>query len=301
MKNTHAIFVFVIFLFLISTNLKAQEIEVNVTVNVEQIPQEFRQNVLSMENDVERYINNQRFTSLDWEGAAIPVDISIVLAGGRNGVFSARVLIIAKRNLWGQDGGASVTLKLYDEEWVFEYAQGASHSYNPRRFDRFVSLLDFYILTIIGFDLDTYQELGGTQVYEMAKEICRMGASYSIDGYETYSQPGEFTKWNLISELTDLRYEELRLNFFDFYSKGLDYIIDDKKGALETLHQVIDNIAAFKRDKMVGPSVLLQAFFDAKARELAEIFKNYSDHSVYDSLMYLDPSNTTIYEEAMGR
>ncbi len=293
------VFLFVVFNASLTAAL-AQEIEANVSVSLEQINQENRIYVTSMESDLENYINSQRFTNINWEGARIPVDLSIFLTGGSQGKFSARIFVAAKRYLYGQEGGASVTLRLVDEKWSFDYAMGASHSYNPRRFDRFVSLLDYYMLLIIGFDMDTYGELDGTPIYEMAKEICRLGASYGESGYSTYSQPGEFTRYSLVSELTDLRYEPLRVLFFEYYVDGLDMVAENREEALKSLHEIIDDIADYKRNKMVGPSVLLQAFFDAKAGELAASFKDYNDKTIYKTLMYLDPSNTTIYEEFGG-
>ncbi len=278
----------------------AQEIQADVNVDLEQIDQENRIYVTSMKRDIENYINNQRYTSINWEGARIPVNVSIFLTGGYQGKFSARMFVSAKRYLYGQDGGASVTLRLVDVKWSFDYATGASLTYDPRRFDNFTSLLDYYMLLIIGFDMDTYGELDGTPIYEMAKEICRLGASYGASGYSTYSQPGEFTRYNLVSELTDLRYEPLRILFFEYYVDGLDMFAENKEEGLKSLKEVIDGIADYKRNKMVGPSVLLQAFFDAKAEELAPTFKNFPDKSIYRTLMYLDPTNTTIYEEFSG-
>lgn len=293
------VFLFIVFNVFLTT-AQAQEIEANINVSLEQIDQENRIYVTSMKSDLERYINNQRFTNIEWEGSRIPVDISIYLTGGYQGRFSARMFIASKRYLYGQEGGASITLRLVDEKWSFDYAMGASHSYNPRRFDKFISLLDYYLLLIIGFDMDTYGELDGTPIYEMSKEICRLGASYGASGYSTYSQPGEFTRYSLISELTDLRYEPLRILFFEYYVDGLDMIAENREEALIRLREVIDDIADFKKNKMVGPSVLLQAFFDAKAGELAASFKDYPDKTIYKTLMYLDPGNTMIYEEFGG-
>ncbi|MFW5662348.1 MAG: DUF4835 family protein, partial [Bacteroidota bacterium] len=63
---------------------EANEVEANVTVNMEQISQENRTNVMSLESDLEKYINSQTFTDLEWEGPPIPVEISIYLSGGFN-------------------------------------------------------------------------------------------------------------------------------------------------------------------------------------------------------------------------
>ena len=201
-------------------NIFAQEIEADVTVNVEMLDQDKRISVSTMENDLERYINSTRFTDIEWEGKKIPVDISIALTGGYNNRYNAKLFIASKRYLYGQEEGTSVVLKIADNEWSFEYAQGAYFDYNTTRYNEFSSLIDFYMLTVIGFDMDTYETLGGNSAFNIARRIAGIASTEDIPGFKTFIQPGEFTKYALISELTDLRYEDLRILFFEYYVDG---------------------------------------------------------------------------------
>lgn len=289
------------FLFLENVKVKAQELDATVIVNTDQLSQENKFNVSSMENDVRQYVNNQKFTKIDWKGSKIPIEISIHLSGGNKNVYSAKLFVIAKRLINGQNGGTSVTLKLIDQNWSFEYAQGASLTYNILRFDKFSSLIDYYCLVAIGFDMDTYGELEGTPVYDLAKQICLLGNSAGEDGYKTSAQPGEFTRYSLVNELSDMKYEEMRKLFFSYYVDGLDMMADNKEEGTANVEKFISDMVTFKKEKMFGPSVLLQAFFDSKAYEFAATFKGTSNKQVYKDLMYLDPSNTMIYEEARGK
>lgn len=277
-------------------NIFAQEIEADVTVNVEMLDQDKRISVSTMENDLERYINSTRFTDIEWEGKKIPVDISIALTGGYNNRYNAKLFIASKRYLYGQEEGTSVVLKIADNEWSFEYAQGAYFDYNTTRYNEFSSLIDFYMLTVIGFDMDTYETLGGNSAFNIARRIAGIASTEDIPGFKTFIQPGEFTKYALISELTDLRYEDLRILFFEYYVDGLDMMVEDKDKGLENLRKIIGDIVDYKQNKMTGPSVLLQVFTDSKAFELGATFEGYKDQSVFKDLKYIDPSNTTLYE-----
>ena len=277
-------------------NIFAKEIEADVTVNVEMLDQDKRISVSTMENDLERYINSTRFTDIEWEGKKIPVDISIALTGGYNNRYNAKLFIASKRYLYGQEEGTSVVLKIADNEWSFEYAQGAYFDYNTTRYNEFSSLIDFYMLTVIGFDMDTYETLGGNSAFNIARRIAGIASTEDIPGFKTFIQPGEFTKYALISELTDLRYEDLRILFFEYYVDGLDMMAEDKDKGLENLRKIIGDIVDYKQNKMTGPSVLLQVFTDSKAFELGATFEGYKDQSVFKDLKYIDPSNTTLYE-----
>lgn len=276
----------------------AQEISATVTVNMEQLDPEKRVYVASMERDVTNYLNNQQFTKNEWEGPKIPVEVSIFLSGGNKNIFAGRLFVASRRHLLGDDEGTSIAFRTIDNKWVFPYSQGANLSFNALRFDDFTSLLDFYMMMIIGLDLDSYGELDGTPVYDQARQILLLGANSGVDGWSTYAAPGEFTRYTLLNELSDLRYTDLRKMIFSYYVDGLDMMATDKAKALANIHQVIKDMADFKEKKMVGPSAFLQMFFDSKSREIAALFEGYSDKTVYNQLIYLDPTNSMHYEEA---
>lgn len=282
------------------SNAHSQEIKANVTVNVDQLAFESRNYVASLERDLETYINNTVFYSSEWEGDPIPVEIQIALSGGTNQRYSAQLFIISRRYLDGtsEQPGESVAAKYYDNKWNFEYGMGASLNFNPLVYNEFNTLIDYYMLLVIGHDLDSYEELGGTPLFEKAKNILMLGAANNGQGYETSSQPGEFTRYNLVSELTDVRYDSFRKSVYKYYVTGLDKMEFNRDEAIAAIKGVIDELATFKEKKLVGPSVLMQAFFDTKALELGSVFNGYEDKTVFSTLRYLDPTNATIYEQA---
>jgi len=300
MENIRLLLAFIVFALLISYNSKSQEIDAEVNVNLEQLPFESRTYVSSMADDVERYLDNEKFTDIEWSGDPIPVSITIYLEGGYNNRYTAKLLIMSKRYLDGPGdvAGMSVVTKFFDQNWSFYYDRGGSFSYNPMVFDEFRSLLDFYILTIIGFDLDTYEELGGTDMFTQAKNILSLGASNQADGYDTYSKPGEYTKYNLVAELTDLRYNDFRKLMFDYYYDGLDVIGFDKEKGINNVKNVLNLMADFKEHRIVSASSLIQTFFDSKSEELTGMFNGHDDEKLFKNLKFLDPSNAILYNEA---
>ena len=288
-----------LFLILFSVKTYSQEITAKVFVDVQQIEQENRVNVQTMASDLERYINNTKFTNLQWDGPKIPVDISIILSGGFNNKYQGRLILVSQTRLNQDDNIRTTVLKTMDAQWNFEYARGAFFSYNPLRFDPFITLIDYYMNLVIGAEMDLNEELGGTSFYNNARQLCLLGANNNGQGYQTVSQPGELTRYNLVTELVDLRYEDLRKLVFAFFFDGLDLMVTDKEKGLNNLISIIGDMAEFKRNKMTGPSVYLQIFFDAKSKEIAQSLKGVKDSQVFKNLMYLDPSNSTLYQSAM--
>jgi len=299
MKNvTIMIGLIIIFLMTESTIGYSQEIKAEVTVNMEQLVFEARNNVATMKRDIENYINNQKFTQNDWEGDPINVQITIYLSGGTNNIYSAKMFLISTRPIEGTGNGQSVNLKFYESGWSFEYALGANLTYNLTRFDAFTSVIDYYMLIVIGFDLDTWEELGGSSAFTEARRIVELGVANNADGFSSYSNPGEFTKFNITSELTNMRFYDLRKLLFAYYVDGLDLLATSKSEAIKNLKEIIYNLALFKKNKLVESSVLLDLFFDSKAQEIATIFSGNKDMDVFDNLKYIDPRNSTLWDDA---
>lgn len=278
----------------------SQEIEANVFVNTEQLETEYLYYVSSMADDVMRYINNTKYLDRDWEGDPIPVEINIVLSSIGTNKFSAQMFIVSKRMVDSPEGeeGWSIALKIIEKNWAFEYALGANFNYSTTRFDRFVSMIDYYMLLVIGYDLDTYGELDGAVAFDKAKIIFSNGSSAGIDGFGTNSSPGEYSKYNIISELTDMRYNDLRKLFFAYYVDGLDLAYIEPERAMENLVAVIERMVEFKNNKLSSASIIMDIFFDTKARELAATFNGYTDRKIFNYLMELDPANTMIFQDA---
>jgi hypothetical protein len=295
-----------IIVVLIITSLvycRSQEIKATVTVNMEQLSVDARNYVSTMKSDIERYINNQQFTETEWKGDKIPVDITIYLSGGTSYNYSARFYFASRRILDAPTNvtpSESIALRMIENNWSFTYGMGVSLTFNPLRFDPLSSLIDFYMLLIIGYDLDSYSELGGNAAFSRAKNLVQMGAMVGAAGWELFSHPGDITKFNLISEITDMRYEEFRRTIVYYYLDGLDRMAFKPDSAKLSLESTVERMADFKQNKLSGPSVLMQVFFDTKAPELASIFNGWENKRVFRNLKYLDVGNSTLYDDAQN-
>ncbi len=277
----------------------AQEIKANVTVDMQLIPIDRREDILTMENDVKNYLNTQRYRSLDWEGEKIEVDITITLTGRSGNRYNANLLINAKRTIDYQTFKKTISFRFFEkaENWSFEYYRNASLTYVSTRFDEFSSLLDYYMLLIIGFDLDTYEELSGAPLFRQARDIWQMGSSRNALGYQQTSQPGEFTRYNLISELNDIKFEPFRKLLFSYYVDGLEMHEKNPKVGKRNVDSVLTEMTLFK-DRANVRSTLMQMWFDSKFQELADLFRGSDKKEAFQKLRFLDPSHSMTYERA---
>jgi hypothetical protein len=290
--------------------LTAQEIKATVTVNMDQINANERDNIATLQQDIQTYLNSQSFTGkeykndadkIKWKDEPVEMVVSVFVQSGSqlSGDYSATLLLAAKRPLFGGKS-SSVTFQYLDKSWSFRYSRGMVPSYQPFRYDSFASILDYYALMAIGFDLDSYYELAGTSAFQKALQVAQTGSSAGDPGFKAiYDQPGQITRFTLVNELLDLRYEAFRKLTAAYYLNGLDYMGDKPDAARQTIDELFVRFADFK-DKLPTQSALWVVFFDTKFREFCDIFKGTTIPKLWDKLKYLDPSHTTFYQKAQG-
>jgi hypothetical protein len=287
----------IVFALVAVVTVRAQEFKATVTIIWDAIPVDQRVDMRDMKSDIERYINSQQYSGADWEGEKIPVSVTIYLMSRNDQRVTARIALISQRLVNNEPGRGSNLLRVFDQDWAFNWQQNPVLAFNTFRYDELSSVIDFYLLIALGLDLDTYEDLGGTPAYANAQRIAQLGSSQNISGFRTYYQPGEYTRHALITELMDLRYTGMRQLIYD-YQEAVDLYARDPEEGRKNLRLIIADLANYKKEKITNRSVLMQAFFDAKAGEVSDVFKGLSTDPVWRDLKYLDAGNTQLYDAA---
>lgn len=274
----------------------SQELNAKVSVNFEQLSTSAKDKLVDFEYAVEGYLNQTRFTNLDWEGEPIPCSFSIFFISSNGETqYSAQVVVTSQRPIY-QSTRRSLMLSLMDKEWTFEYEIGQTLRYNALNFDPLTSLLDFYAHLIIGYDMDSYNPLGGSPFFDVAYDITLLGANSKFSKGWAFEN-SSYNKRKLLGEIQDGNYRQFRRDFFDYHYNGLDIYNDDKKTAQKNIAKLVDNLYKII-DKVARNSAILRIFFDAKAGELVEYLEGYNDQ-VFAKLMKINPENNSKYEKVL--
>jgi hypothetical protein len=296
---TLRIALFVLFVLFIAQNVtsSAQELQATVNVNMQTLTQDQRQDMMTMARDVENYLNNNRYLNRDWDGELVPVDVTIYVNARNGNRVSGRLSVVSKRLVNNVVGTGSGLLRVFDQDWTFDWSFSPTLVYQPLRYDPFTSVLDYYMLVAIGLDMDTYDDLAGTEAYKIAQQIAQNGNAQGVSQFSTVYQPGQLTRMSLITEIMDMRFQPFRRLIYDYHD-AMDTYDKDKLKGLADLELVIKDLADFKKNKLSSRSVLMQVFFDAKSMEIAGMFKGVKSAGLWSDLRFLDPGNTQLYEAA---
>lgn len=283
-------------LFLFPTILNAQELNCKVRVNVENLETYYRDLLNDFANSVEDYMNKTKFYDGDWEGNKIECSMDIFFLSAANDVnYKAQVVVTSQREIYNSSNSTRM-LTVSDNSWSFKYQQDQAFYQNQTAFDPLTSFMDFYAYVIIGFDLDSYVELGGTPYFNKAMNIVNFAITSGASGSWSNTS-GTYSRRKLVQELLDERYRPFREGFYDYFY-GIDIYSQNKKVAQREIVRFVNKVASIK-DKINPRSVLLKTFFDAKYGEIIEKLKGYKDEKgILLKLMKIDPAHAAKYEGA---
>jgi hypothetical protein len=279
--------------------LFSQELDATVMVNYEQLQIAARERLENFKNQVQDYLNNNKFTRQNWEGDRIKCTFNIFFTGASDEVtYSAQLVVVSQRPIYNTPLN-SLMLNILDNSWSFRYEKNQAMYFNQTDFDPLTSLLDFYAYLIIGFDLDSFYKLGGSDLFQKALDVAvRGGSNRFAEGWQLKSSL--YNRRGFVDNLLNAKYLQLRTDIFDYHYNGLDiyYEKDQRAMAHKNMVKLVTNL--FKVKDQIDPrSSFIKVFFDAKSGELIEYLKDYSDKEVFNMLKKIDTPHISKYEEAL--
>lgn len=281
-------------LMLLPGAVSAQEFNCAVTVNYSTLTGSDFGFLSQLEDRIEEYVNQRSWTEDRFrENERIECTMQITVEEAISLTnFRARLIIASRRPIYNTMQHSTV-VQFNDDSWQFSYAQGQPLIFNLEQYDPLVSIIDFYVFVMLGYDYDTFSEFGGTRYFEQARRIAERAQSQSAPGW---SQVGsDRGRARLITQILDPRMRPLRKAYFDYHLGGLDRFVADTDEARSTILNVLASLDELFED--VARQYAIDLFFSAKYTELASVFDGWQRSSeAYDYLSSLDPSHTSTYE-----
>jgi hypothetical protein len=278
---------------LLTTGAPAQEVDCTVQVSYDAVPTSNRDLLVNLESDIRGYVNG-----FNWGGGepgekvkcTLNVFVQSVIGENR---YNAQVFIGSMRPRYNSDQSSAV-VRVFDESWEFTYLKDRPINKNPNVFNDLASFLDFYMFLIMGYDYDTYDRLGGTPCFQKSADIARLGQSTGSKSWQTTTTG--YTRTQLINELLDPKFEPVRVASWDYHFNGLDSLASSPGRGYANMIRALELINKARRS--VDPrNLVIRSWFDAKYLELAQIFQDYPDPSIYQRLAQIDPGNQKTYDQ----
>lgn len=276
----------------------AQEFDCAVSVDYSSLTGSDFGFLSELEDRLEEYVNQRSWTEdrfRDNERIECTIQVTMEEAVSLTS-FSARLVIASRRPIYNTTQHTTV-VQFNDQNWQFNYAQGQPLVFNLDQYDPLVSIIDFYAFVMLGYDYDTFSELGGTPHFAKARRIAERAQSQSAPGWsQVGSDRGRAT---LITQILDPRLRPLREAYFRYHYGGLDRFSTETDAARAAILDVLVSLDELYDE--VARQYALDLFFSAKYSELASVFEGWQRSAeAYTYLSRLDPSHTSDYQQLVN-
>lgn len=276
----------------------SQELNCAVSINASQIQTSDAGIFKDMENSIEQFMNGRKWTNDTYKNhEKILCNMLITITKmPAIGSFSASVQVQSARPVFNSTY-TSLLLNFADREWEFDYIESMPLEYNDNTFTgNLTSMLAFYAYLIIGLDYDSFSELGGSPYFQRALSVVNNAQQSALPGWQAIGS--NRNRYWIVENLNNPQMSELRKAIYQYHRLGLDTFESNPD---ESRQVILNGLKEIKKVRDINPnSILVVSFFDAKGKELANIFSDGNiqiRRQAYDIITGIDPSNRTTYEK----
>jgi hypothetical protein len=281
---------------LLAGHLNAQELNCTITVNADKIPGSNKQVFSTLETALNEFVNQKRWSNYNYKvQERISCNFTLTILEHSGGDYRGHIQIQSSRPVYNSSYLTPV-FNFKDDNFSFRYTEFEPLLFNENNFEsNLVSMISFYVYTILGMDADTFSMNGGTSFFTQAQNILVQAQQ---SGYSGWNQnDGTKTRYTLIDNILSPTYSLFRETMYNYHLKGLDLMTQDKKKAKDEIAEAIVDLKSIYN---VRPNAyLLRIFMDSKADEIVDIFSDgprYDTDDLKDDLTRISPLNAAKWD-----
>jgi hypothetical protein len=286
-------------LLVLAGSALAQEVKVTVTVDKSKLTGATNLTYIDdIKSTIERYINEHKWTKDTYrEEEKVIMNMQLTLISvDANSNFDATLIVTAERPVYNTTS-QSLLFRLSEPSWKFNFTPNRTVLNDLLQYDEFTTILDYYTLLALGYDGDSFAELGGSDHFTEAQRVVEVASAAGGLGWSS-SSSGNKNRYFLISRLNDANYDRYRRAFYQFHRRGLDVFVENQNVARNNVLDAIRTIYENKRS--TADTFVFEMFFEAKYRELSGIFGEAEQQlriQAYQLLTQADPSHLNEYDK----
>lgn len=286
-------------LLLFGTALRAQELNVDVTVNTPNLANVDPAVFKTLEGAIEAFMNQRQWTE-DFFEEEEKIDVNMQLLIEEelsNTSFKATLSIQSTRPIYNS-GEQTVMVNHQDQDVSFVYEQFQPLEFSENQFtDNLSSVLAFYAYFIIGMDYDSFAPFGGEPYFQQAQTIINTvpsGVAGQFGGWT--AADGRRSRYAIMETLLSPRSRRLRQANYDYNRQALDIMAENTDAGRAVMLDAIKTVQEVNRS--FPNAVAVQMFANSKGPEIVEVFKVASPqdkNQVISAMSALDPAQASVY------
>ena len=180
---------FLLLVGMCSLQAVAQELQVKVNVNHQQIQGTDKSVFENLQQTLEQFINEKQWTDLQFqenERIQCTFTITVTKYDASSNRFTCTAMIQASRPVFN----SSYSTTIYnnrDRNFDFEFVQFDQLNFTEEVIDnQLMALVGYYAYLIIGIDLDTFSPMGGTDVLQRCMNLVNNAQNLDFVGWKSF-------------------------------------------------------------------------------------------------------------------
>ena len=298
---TRLLIAIALLLLLPAPDVHGQELEAKININHSKVQGTDASVFDNLKQTLEQFVNERQWTALQFqknERITCNFNITVDKYVQAENRFECTATIQANRPVFN----AAYTTTIYnntDKNFQFSFAQFDQLNFNDETVDnQLTALFAYYAYLIIGINLDTFSQLGGTDVLQRCMYLVNNAQDLGFPGWKSFEDSRN--RFAIINDYLDEAMKPFRQLQYDYYRKGLDEMANNvERGRTEVTTALETHLKKAHEDKPL--SLLPQIWTDYKKDELANIYKGKGTQkekeSVYDVLFGINASQNGTWEK----
>ncbi len=295
---------FILLLLLFSTSIQAQEFKCNVSVDASGLRGSNKQIFKALERSVEEFVNTNKWTEkrfLNHEKIKCDIIFNVKSYDAKNNNIQAEIYFRSYRPVYKSDY-QTLLVNLIDKNFNFEYREFEKIDFNIEMFDsNLASNIAFYLYIALGHDFESFKQGAGKDFFDKAKLIQSNAVQNIRAGWEANNDG--VSKGDLIELIEDQNSKYYLKAIYTYHRWGLDKMADNLNLGKSNIITAINYLAKLKTENR-DAGMLIKVFFDAKADEITQIFKQgppVNLNYIVNKLNDLAPNYSFKWDEIKGK
>ncbi len=289
---------FMVLLLPLSASAEGEELNATVTLNASRVQGTNTEVFDQLQASLEEFINNRKWTSNTYEEQErIICNFSFVVNSySDDGSFDCSLMVQATRPVFGSTY-RSTLFKYEDKSIKFNY-----QPYDRLEFiednleNNLTAVVAYYVYIIIGMDLDSMGELGGSEFLNKALTIAGNAQNLGDAGWRAGSSTNN--RYAIIDDYMNGAMEPVRKMMYRYHRLGLDTMF---RNADNGRKEITEGIALLKRAYEDRPlAYFTKLFTEYKVDEIVNIYSKCTPEekrSVVETLSNINPSLSSEWEK----
>lgn len=289
---------FMVLLLPLSASAEGEELNATVTLNASRVQGTNTEVFDQLQASLEEFINNRKWTSNTYEEQErIICNFSFVVNSySDDGSFDCSLMVQATRPVFGSTY-RSTLFKYEDKSIKFNY-----QPYDRLEFiednleNNLTAVVAYYVYIIIGMDLDSMGELGGSEFLNKALTIAGNAQNLGDAGWRAGSSTNN--RYAIIDDYMNGAMEPVRKMMYRYHRLGLDTMF---RNADNGRKEITEGIALLKKAYEDRPlAYFTKLFTEYKVDEIVNIYSKCTPEekrSVVETLSNINPSLSSEWEK----